>query len=174
MNYFIFWRKHKFKILVLVSILFILFIYTTEPLEKGTFSTSYHYIPPTKLIIPQSLKESKGQAECRRVMEKVFECSFPTQRPLFLLNTITGQKLEIDCCNTEKKLGIEYHGIQHYKFVPYFHKTYDAFRNQQYRDEMKYRLCRENDFTLFVVPYTVPLEDIETYIMDKLRTYKYI
>ena len=60
-------------------------------------------------------------------------------RPSFLENKAlnNGLNLEIDCYNDELKLGCEYNGRQHYKFTPFFHKNYEAFNNQKYRDYIK-------------------------------------
>jgi hypothetical protein len=66
------------------------------------------------------------------------------------------------------KLACEYNGAQHYKYIPYFHKTKDSFHNQKYRDYMKRDLCNKNGITLIEVPYTVKIEHIENYIIDKL------
>lgn len=90
------------------------------------------------------------------------------------MNNVTGKPLEIDCCNTDMKLGVEYNGKQHYTYVPGFHKNHDAFRNQQYRDEMKQRLCEENGYELIIVPYTVKVEDIEDFLLNELRLRKII
>ena len=49
-----------------------------------------------------------------------------------------------DIFNDELQLGIEYNGRQHYEFTPYFHKNEQAFLDQKYRDELKYKRCKEN------------------------------
>ena len=76
--------------------------------------------------------------------------------------------------DSELKLAVEYNGRQHYEFIPFFQKTKDGFRNQQYRDKMKKDICKKLNINLIDVPYTVKLEDIEYYLTDKLRQYKYI
>ena len=53
------------------------------------------------------------------------------------------------------KLGCEYNGRQHYKFTPFFHKNYEAFDNQKYRDYIKKDLCEKNGIRLIIVPYSV-------------------
>ena len=166
-----FWKKHQFKIIVIISIL-IICILACYNSEEGTYSTSYVYIPEKKHTnIP---KESKGEKECRRVMELIFNRPFPNQRPLFLRNSVTGKPLEIDCCNLDMKLGVEYNGKQHYSYCPHFHKNFEAFRTQQYRDQMKYRLCSDNQFDLIVVPYSMPLDNIENYLRRELLSRNYI
>ncbi len=108
--------------------------------------------------------ESKGETVSRKAAEKIFNKKFIKVRPDFLKNAVTGHNLEIDIYNDELKLGIEYSGRQHYAFVPFFHKNKDAFQNQQYRDEIKRMKCSSNGVKLIEIPYTVPVEDIESFI----------
>jgi hypothetical protein len=119
----------------------------------------------------QKPQESSGEAECRRVAEKITGYKFPKQRPDFLRNSVTNANLEIDCFCKELGIGIEYNGRQHYEYVPHFHATREAFHNIKYRDEMKRRLCSENGIRLIIVPYTVPIRDIEQYITDRIGNY---
>jgi hypothetical protein len=166
------WKQHKFKIAVVASIITILVLSLYNDKEKGTYNTSYYYQPQDKPPIhigPKFVSESKGEKECRRVLEKHFNRAFPKERPLFLLNNVTGRALEIDCCNLEIKVGVEYNGQQHYRYVKGMHKSFDDFRTQQYRDEIKKMLCEQNGFVLIVVPYTVEVEKIEEFILNELR-----
>ena len=114
--------------------------------------------------------ESKGEVECRRVMQKIFDKPFYKTRPRFLNNPVTfgTNNLELDCFNEELKIAVEYDGAQHFKFIPYFHKTYEAFMNQRYRDYMKEQMCKDNGIILIRVPYTVKIPQIGAYIIDKL------
>ena len=66
-------------------------------------------------------------------------------------------------------LAVEYNGIQHYKYVPYFHKNKEAFLNQKYRDDMKRRMCKDNKITLIEVPNTIDISNIENYLITKLK-----
>jgi len=136
--------------------------------STGTWSLEYTYVPQQLKKPKRAPTHSKGENECRRVMETIFRKPFPSMRPNFLKNNITGKNLEIDCCNLELKLGVEYNGKQHYEFIPAIHRTRETFQNQQYRDKMKQQLCKRNGFTLITVPYTVPTQEIENYIRDQL------
>ena len=163
-----FLKKHQFKILVAGSVLVILILYLLkDDEEEGTWSLAYFYDPQKKKA--HYVKESKGEIECRRVLEKKFMRPFPNQRPLFMTNKITGKPLELDCYNPELRLAVEYNGKQHYSYTPGMHKTYDAFRTQQYRDDIKRRLCEENEITLIEVPYSIQVSSIENYLTEKLR-----
>jgi hypothetical protein len=112
----------------------------------------------------QEPKESKGERASRAAAERIFNKPFIKVRPDFLRNTVTNHNLELDVYNEELKLAIEYSGRQHYEFVPFFHKNYEAFLNQKYRDEMKKNKCKEQEIQLIEIPYTVKLEDIESFI----------
>jgi hypothetical protein len=114
--------------------------------------------------------DSIGERECRRVLQEIFQQPFNRARPNFLKNPVNKRfNLELDCYNENFKLAVEYNGAQHYKFIPYFHKNKESFTNQRYRDEIKKKLCQENNIILIEVPYTVKTKDIKEYLMDKLK-----
>jgi hypothetical protein len=157
--------------------------------QKGTWSNQVMYDPlwgftdkprrrqgarARKTNVPVKPKKSQcsdssGETECRRVLEAYFKKPFKKIRPMFLRNPIqTGRNLELDCYNDELKLAVEYNGIQHYKFCNYFHKSYEHFKTQQYRDVIKQNMCAQNGIVLIEVPYTVKIKDIEAYILDEL------
>ncbi len=169
-----YWEKNGFMILCIISILiiFVLGIYNKISKKKGSYSNDFIYYK-IKKYKPQQLrvkKDSKGEIECRRVLEKIFNKPFNKIRPNFLRNTVTGNyNLELDCYNDDLKLAVEYNGIQHYKYVPYFHKSKESFQNQQYRDYMKRNICKENGIYLIEVPYTIKIDDIEDYIDDEKK-----
>lgn len=171
------WKKYGFEITLGVCILSILILAIFRIGKKGTWSSSY--------ISPKEVKsgrrppqESKGELECRRVLEEIFGRQFPKNRPNFLRNPVTSNELdsnnlELDCYNPDLKLAVEYNGIQHYKYVPYFHKSKDAFQNQKYRDYMKREMCEKNGITLIEVPYTVKVPDIKSFLLSKLSSVGY-
>jgi hypothetical protein len=108
--------------------------------------------------------ESKGETLCRDIAQRLFNKPFTKVRPDFLKNNVTGSNLELDIYNEELKIAIEYNGQQHYKYVPFFHKNYEHFLNQKYRDEIKRMLCRQNGIHLIEISYELPPTDIETKI----------
>jgi hypothetical protein len=167
-----FWEKWGFEILVVLSVLIILIMAFFRRGKKGTWDSSYTYIPSKSTRKPP--QESKGEIECRKVLEEIFGTTFPKARPNILRNSVTSENgsdfnLELDCYNERLKLAVEYNGQQHYKYIPYFHKTRDAFQNQKYRDYMKRDLCQKNGIMLIEVPYTVKVVDIENYIKSELK-----
>ncbi len=120
----------------------------------------------------QGSKDSKGETECRRVLVQIFKKPFDKARPDFLSNPVTGgsHNLELDCFNRQLNLAVEYNGVQHYKYSPYFHRNKESFLNQKYRDDMKRRICNDRGITLIEVPYTVKIDDIEMYLISELQT----
>lgn len=168
------WQKNKFKCIVFFCLFCILALYGYNRYYKkeGSWSLEYEYkkTEPKKITY---VSQSKGELECRRILEKLFKRAFPSLRPAFLMNVVTGKPLEIDCCNLELRLGVEYNGKQHYQYTPGMHRNFEAFRLQQYRDEMKMKLCRENRFNLITVPYTIPIKSIENYLIEQLRYHGY-
>src|SRR5579884_2904756 len=72
-------------------------------------------------------RTSKGEEECRIVLEKIFKgYKFGPIRPDFLKN-VTGYNLELDCYCEELKLAVEFQGKQHYEYVQFFHKNKENY-----------------------------------------------
>jgi len=179
------WNEHGFEIVLGFCIAFILIYALWQKITggKGTWSNKKYYsLPPNVLSkniktnvhnnqYSQNGRESKGEIECRRVLQNLFNRPFPKARPDFLRNPVTGGNfnLELDCFNTDLKLAVEYNGIQHYQYVPYFHKNKEAFLNQKYRDEMKRQKCKENGVILIEVPHTIKIENIKRFIENELH-----
>ena len=177
------WDKYGFETLVVGSIVFILLyaFYNWLKGKNGTWSTKQYFDYTLggnnskepiyqKQNFGNSFGESKGEIECRRVLQNIFNRPFNKARPDFLRNEVTGNNfnLELDCFNEDLKLAVEYNGIQHYKYTPYFHKSYEHFLNQKYRDYMKRTMCKEAGITLIEVPYTVKNQDIYKFIRLEL------
>jgi len=180
-----FWKENGFDILLGTAIGIILINYFYRQGEKGTWDRTfkdpyknkhgYPYSNPNPYLpTQQTSRDSKGEVECRRVLETIFNSSFPKNRPDILRNSVTSSdgvdfNLELDCYNPDLKIACEYNGVQHYKYTPYFHKNKDSFQNQKYRDYMKRDLCIKNGILLIEVPYTVKIADIRNYIITELK-----
>ena len=112
---------------------------------------------------------SKGESICREIMERLTGERFDNVRPSWLINPVTGQKLELDCYSEKLKLAVEYNGKQHYVYNRHMHQnSRDKFYNQQYRDLIKKDLCEKNNVKLIVVPYDIPHDEIESFLVRKL------
>jgi hypothetical protein len=180
------WENYGLEVLAGLSLLviFILFLYNLFSGQRGSFS-SYKHVPSnmnmrvSRNIMPYEYmehtdKDSKLELKAKFVLESIFKRPFLKIRPQFLRNDVTGQNLEIDLYNDELKLGVEVNGDQHYRFIPYFHRNKEAFRNQRYRDEMKKVKCRDNGITLIEIPYKVGEDGLKPYLVNKLRLEGYL
>lgn len=114
------------------------------------------------------IKCSKGEAECRRCLEEMFGLPFPRVRPDFLRNPETSRCLELDCYNESLKLGLEYNGIQHYVHPNFTGQSYKKFLAQLRRDTFKVEECDRRGVYLITVPYTVKIDDIYSYIQERI------
>lgn len=147
--------------------------------KKGSWSSQFFIEDTPKKNKHKKTKrssDSRGEIECRRVLESLFKRPFKKERPSFLRNDAldNGMNLELDCYNRELKLAVEYNGRQHYQFIPFFHKNKDAFQNQKYRDFIKKQRCKEHNITLITVPYTIKIKDIRSFLVRALREKKII
>ena len=175
------WNDYGYTIVIVGSIIIILGLAIFRIGKKGSWSDSYIYDPFKTKPKPEftgqgRTKESSGERECRRVLQDIFKKPFNSSRPDFLKNPVTGNNfnLELDCYEPSLRLACEYNGQQHYKYVPYFHKNKEAFYNQKYRDELKERMCRDNNIHLISVPHTVKVNNIEEYIVRNLKIIGYV
>jgi hypothetical protein len=180
------WEDKGFEIVIGVCIVILLVgcLWNKISGTKGTHSKYIHI--PRKVsgygniqkphYIKSEKNKSKGEEECRRVLQSIFRVPFTSQRPDFLRNPVTGGNfnLELDCYNAELGLAVEYNGQQHYKYIPYFHRNKDHFMTQKYRDDMKRRICREQNIVLIEVPYTVSIKDIANFIINECKKYGYL
>ena len=115
---------------------------------------------------------SKGENECRRIMQELTGRKFYKVRPDFMKDPVTGNFLELDCYNDELKLAIEYNGRQHEEYNAFMHQgSRDKFRNQQYRDYLKKELCQKNNVFLIVVPSTIKLKNLHSYLITHLEPF---
>lgn len=52
-----------------------------------------------------------------------------------------------------KKLCVEVHGEQHYKFIPFYHNNIMSFLKSQKRDKEKEEWCSINNIKHIILPY---------------------
>ena len=171
--------SNAYLIIFCCLILFFIVMIICRSGKKGTWNTPkqneivlsvQNYDHKKYNVSNKNNKSSKGEQICRQTMERIFGVEFPNVRPNFLKNNVTSKtNLELDCYNDDLKIAVEYNGRQHYKFIPYFHKTMDGFKNQKFRDYLKKDLCKKNNVTLISVPYTIPHDKIPQFIIDNLQ-----
>ncbi len=112
----------------------------------------------------------KMQEKCRSIFEKIFNRKFPSVRPDFLKNPVTGQNLELDGYCADLKLAFEYDGQQHSKYSPYFHKSGPKeFIYQVTKDDFKTKKCKLEGINLIRIPHYIHSEKLERYIKKQLK-----
>ena len=171
------WKKSAWEYMVSGSLIVIIILWFFND-KKGSYSSHFvcHSLGggrPKLQYHEKKRNESKGETITRNVLQKLFRRPFISIRPNFLINDVTGQNLEIDCYNDELKLGVEYNGSQHEKYNKFFHKNYEHFRNQQYRDSIKALKCKAEGITLVSIPSYIPHHKIENYLRNKLIIHGY-
>ena len=183
------WYMHGFLIMFTLTILFIFsyWFFVTRKGEQGTYNEKINFSdwfgkaveeqskPPVQKEVKKRgpPTESKGEKECRRVLEMLYKKPFPKSRPDFMFNPVTNENLELDMFNIELKIACEYNGQQHYKFNKWMHKNSHAnFQNQKSRDGIKRDACKKLGIHLIEVPYTVKVENIQDFIISNLRDNK--
>lgn len=178
------WKEYRTYVYIGGAILFFIIIIVLKVFypewfdEQVNIMNDIHHdleLNHRQLNIPSKKSESKGEIESKKAAEKIFNKSFKKIRPDFLKSEITGKNLELDIYNEDLKLAIEYDGIQHYKYVPHFHKNGEVdFQKQLQRDKFKEEKCKEHGITLIRVPYLVKPDEIEGYIRVKAREIGFI
>jgi hypothetical protein len=103
-----------------------------------------------------------NENKCRYIIEKLTGKRFKSTKKIL-------NGLELDGYNEELKLAFEYNGVQHYKFIEFFHKTYDEFLKRKEYDDLKKNLCDEKGISLITIPYTITNDTgLITYLYEKL------
>src|SRR3982751_5007371 len=76
-----------------------------------------------------SKKMSRGQSVLTSTLKKIL----PNEKVVNEYHI--GDRLKLDIYCPSYNLAIEYHGRQHFEFIPHFHDSYEDFIRAQVRDE---------------------------------------
>jgi vacuolar-type H+-ATPase subunit E/Vma4 len=95
--------------------------------------------------------------KCRYIIEQIFKKKFPKNR------TVLGNGLEIDGYNSQLKIGFEYQGEQHYKFVEHFHGTEENFYKRVDADIRKLEKAKNKGIKILIIPYTESSTDLRLF-----------
>jgi hypothetical protein len=78
-------------------------------------------------------------------------------------------RLKFDGYDPDLGLAFEYHGKQHYEYIPHFHRNgLIDYIIQRSRDKLKLELSDKNWVTVIVIPYTVSIMDMMSFIRNEL------
>ncbi len=111
---------------------------------------------------------SKGEQEIEQYLidNKI---NYITQFPINIDKTINKTGIaKIDFYLPEYNCCIEYNGIQHYKYIPYFHSGGKIdFEKQKLRDEFVRNYCINNNIKLIEIKYTDNILNVLTSYYNK-------
>ena len=119
---------------------------------------------------------NKSEDRCREIFEGLFDKSFPSIRPDWLKNPISGQNLELDgyCADIKTPIGrglaFEYDGEQHSRYNKHFHgDDPKKFVYQVKKDTYKDQRCKQKGVMLIRIPYYITYQELDMYIVQRLR-----
>lgn len=160
----------SYKVLIILVVYLIFYwIYRIDKVGDNSLNGEKWYNLP-RYSTPQQVKnDSKGEIECRQILETLFNRPFPKIRPNFLKNPKTGRNLELDCYNAELKIALEYNGKQHYTPHAFFHDSTKKFNAQVDRDNFKRQICKRRGILLIEVPYFTKNKD--AFIVSELKRF---
>ena len=109
----------------------------------------------------------KNESATRKIFETLTGRSFPHKKGLFASNALW----DLDGYCEELGIAFEYHGQQHYMFVPHFHRNgIEDLEKQQKRDrqiEIE-AIYRDMPICLLVVPYWLSNDERQEFIRHEL------
>jgi hypothetical protein len=111
-------------------------------------------------------KTNTGELISLGACDFLFGKKFIKVRPSWLKNN-KDNNLELDIYNEELKLAVEYNGIQHYEYIPFFHRNEENFRLRLNDDKIKIDKCKEYGVKLIIVPYTVDNDNVCSFICNE-------
>ena len=81
------------------------------------------------------------------------------------LTRISGAPIQFDIFLPTKNIALEYHGVHHFNELP----SFGNLELYQKRDLEKQKLCKEQNITLIVIPYSQSPESITILIQKTIN-----
>lgn len=108
---------------------------------------------------------------CKYMFEQIFNEIFIKTRPSWLKNPKTKRNLELDGFNKKLNIAFEHQGKHHYKNGVYS-KNNNDLENQIYKDQLKVKLCADNNVKLIIIPELfgqTKLKNLQTVIINQCK-----
>lgn len=96
-------------------------------------------------------RRPRNQKECH----EIFSSLFPNHLFEEEGTSEFWKPMRVDGYCKEFKLVWEYHGVQHFKYVEFFHRSFERFQRQIDRDARLRNACTENGWLLIEIPYWI-------------------
>lgn len=117
-------------------------------------------------------RPKRKEDRIRKKVEKILGVPFPKVRPTWLINPETKHLLELDGYNSDLRMAWELQGVQHNKYTPHYHGTYQQFEAQQRRDHYKRTECMRRGILLIEFPYEIDEDQLEQFIFSEIAKRK--
>lgn len=113
-------------------------------------------------LVSKNRKLSKGHA----ALLALFEELLPNYE--IVTEHYVGARLHLDVYCAGLNIGAEFHGRQHFEYVPHFHSTKADFLRGQENDQLKIEKCQELGIALVVFCYNedLSLEAVTSRILE--------
>jgi hypothetical protein len=109
-------------------------------------------------------REYLGEKFVRIYFENIFKMKFNKVHPEWLRDKV-GDPWELDGFGEKTfngfKIAFEHHGIQHYKYSKFFHRSESDFKVQQSKDALRRIKCTQHKVALFEIPQLFKLTKFE-------------
>lgn len=83
----------------------------------------------------------------------------------------SGNRMELDGYNADLSIAFEHNGQQHYEMDGHFTTHPNQLKRRMADDAEKVRLCRENGVALVVIPFSVPLKEIQFNLLQEFAKF---
>lgn len=146
-------------------------IHRWKCVDGHEFNRSLGHIFSSRSFCPQcSNYGGIREQSIRDLFVHIFGQSFERSRNLPWLINEAGNAMELDGYNAELGLAFEHNGQQHYELDGFYSRQQHQLNRRINDDSKKAQLCKENKVTLIIIPFTVPIVEIQNFVLDELRS----
>lgn len=165
-----YWKENNNKIQVKCTI-------KKHPPYFVDFRNFFHLNSKCPECFNEQKKLGRNEKTVKKILKKLtgidFKSSHITLNQLKVYKKYRGyfpeRQLQIDGYNEEYSVAFEFHGMQHYMYIPYFHKNDPKkYKEQRMRDEMKEDWCRRNKVKLIIIPWS-QRSKLENFLKTELK-----
>lgn len=102
--------------------------------------------------------ESRPRSELHKAVRELLKIEYPTDNILEEVS-VPGEQLYLDFFLPLRKICVEIHGEQHYKYVPHFHGNIQGFIKSKERDARKQKWCEINGIQYIPLKYNGGIDE---------------
>ena len=143
--------------------------YATLINKFGNLSNIYQLLDVVPIKTNQSYFKTAGLV-INLISEILNEIPIKEWTTFSLKNPDTDSYLYFDAYFPKNNLILEYHGIQHFQFVEYFHNDLEEFNRRQKIDSFKEEWCKKSSINFLMIKYNDPVE--KTFLERKVNENK--